>query len=112
MNLHDFYTGRSFDAYTYFGAHLVDGGVVFRVYAPAAEKVALIGDFTGWQEVEMGKLGESGVWEYIFCGAYPGQFYKYIVYSKEGWHCEHCDPYGFSMELRPGFASRVVDLNG
>ena len=55
MDLHDFYTGRAFDAYEYFGAHPVDGGVVFRVYAPAAVKVALKGDFSGWEELEMGK---------------------------------------------------------
>ena len=109
MDLHDFYTGRAFDAYEYFGAHPVDGGVVFRVYAPAAVKVALKGDFSGWEELEMGNLG-GGVWEYIHYGAKTGDFYKYVVYAEEGWNCEHCDPYGFSMELRPGFASRVADL--
>ena len=48
MNIHDFYIGKSFDAYTYFGSHIEEDGVTFRVYAPKAEKVELIGDFNGW----------------------------------------------------------------
>ena len=111
MVLHDFYTGNAFDAYTYFGAHPTGNGVCFRVYAPAEEKVALTGDFNGWKEEEMVQLGLGGVWEKTLPQARPGQLYKYVVYTKEGWKCEHCDPYGFSMELRPGFASRIADLS-
>lgn len=48
-----FYKGRAFDAYTYFGAHIEGTGVWFRVYAPAAKAVYVIGDFqagtgSGW----------------------------------------------------------------
>lgn len=111
MNLHDFYIGRTFDAYNYFGAHTSPDGVTFRVYAPNAEKVTVYGDFNGWQEEEMGLQETSGVWEKTISSARPGQLYKYVIHSKEGWKCEHCDPYGFSMELRPGFASRIVDLD-
>ena len=50
MILHDFYIGASFDAYTFFGAHPAEKDFIFRVYAPAAEKVALFGDFNGWTE--------------------------------------------------------------
>ena len=53
MILHDFYIGASFDAYTFFGAHPAEKGFIFRVYAPAAEKVALFGDFNGWTEEEI-----------------------------------------------------------
>lgn len=41
MNLQKFYMGESFDAYEYFGAHLRDGGVVFRTYAPNARKISV-----------------------------------------------------------------------
>ena len=111
MVLHDFYTGNAFDAYTYFGAHPAGDGICFRVYAPAAVKVALIGEFNGWTEEELTQLGQGGVWEKTVPEAKIGQLYKYVIYTKEGWKCEHCDPYGFSMELRPGFASRIVDLS-
>lgn len=43
-----FYRGECFYAYKYFGAHITDGGVMFRVYAPAARRVELIGEFNGW----------------------------------------------------------------
>ena len=44
MNLQKFYMGESFDAYEYFGAHLENQGVVFRTYAPNAEKVNIVGE--------------------------------------------------------------------
>ena len=50
MNLQKFYMGESFDAYEYFGAHLEDGGVVFRTYAPNAWGINVMGEFSGWQE--------------------------------------------------------------
>ena len=72
MNLHDFYIGRAFDAYHYFGAHTFPDGVTFRVYAPNAEKVTVYGDFNGWQEEEMTLQGTSGVWEKTISSARPG----------------------------------------
>ena len=36
--------------------------------------------------------------------------YKYVIYGQNG-RIEHCDPYGFGMELRPNFASIVRDLS-
>lgn len=41
--------------------------------------------------------------------AEPGQIYKYVVYGQNG-RVEHCDPYGFGMELRPGACSIIRDL--
>ena len=65
MVLHDFYMGRSFDAYEYFGAHPCNEGVMFRVYAPNALKVELIGEFNHWDGAgdEMVPLEQSGVFE-------------------------------------------------
>ena len=45
MILHEFYTGRAFNAYEFFGAHPLTEGVLFRVYAPNAEKIEVIGEF-------------------------------------------------------------------
>ena len=52
MNLHEFYIGKAFDAYEYFGAHITKDGVLFRVYAPCAEKIELIGEFNDWDGSE------------------------------------------------------------
>ncbi|MBR2423298.1 MAG: 1,4-alpha-glucan branching protein GlgB [Oscillospiraceae bacterium] len=109
MNLKKFYMGESFDAYEYFGAHLEDGGVVFRTYAPNAQRIAVTGQFNGWTEEPLTQMHQSGVWTGFAKDATPGQMYKYVVYGKNG-RVEHCDPYGFGMELRPGAGSIIRDL--
>ena len=53
MNIQDFYIGKSFDAYEFFGAHKIGDKILFRVYAPNAAKVSLVGEFNDWQEEAM-----------------------------------------------------------
>ena len=108
MDLQKFYSGGVFDAYEYFGAHVERDGVCFRVYAPAADKLRIMAEFTGWQEQDMSKL-PGGVWEYHCRWAAVGQMYKYVVYNKKT-RVEHCDPYGFGMEMRPGNCSVIRSL--
>ena len=110
MNLQKIYMGEAFDAYEYFGAHLTDEGVVFRTYAPNAHKITVVGQFNGWQEQPMEQYYQSGVWTYFCKDAQPGQMYKLVVYGQNG-RQEHCDPYGFGMELRPGACSIIRDLS-
>lgn len=110
MELQDFYEGKTFDAYTYFGAHPENGGVLFRTYAPQAQRITVIGDFNNWNEEDMTQDGLSGVWSYFNNNAQVGQMYKYVIYGANG-RVEHCDPYGFGMELRPNFASIIRDLH-
>lgn len=109
MDLHQFYIGKTFDAYEYMGAHIQDGGVVFRTFAPGADKVAVLGEFNDWTEQEMHHGLNDQFYELFVPGASEGQMYKYAIYSPIG-RVEHCDPYGFGMELRPASASIVRDL--
>lgn len=109
MDLQKFYNGDVYDAYQYLGAHIEDGGVVFRTFAPNADHVAIIGEFNNWQEQEMHPIANNQFYELHVSGAGDGQMYKYVIYSADG-RVEHCDPYGFGMELRPNFASIVRDL--
>ena len=110
MNLQKFYMGESFDAYDYFGAHPSDGGFIFRTYAPNAYKISIVGDFSKWKELPMEQLHQSGVWTVFAPNAKAGQMYKYVIYGQNG-RVEHCDPYGFGMELRPGACSVIHDLS-
>lgn len=110
MDLEKFYTGEIFDAYEYFGAHLESGGVVFRTYAPNAHRISIIGEFNFWQEQPMEQLYKSGIWIGFSPDARPGQRYKYCIYGQNG-RVEHCDPYGFGMEMRPGGCSIIRDLS-
>lgn len=110
MILSKFYIGESFDSYEYFGAHLQSEGVIFRTYAPSAHKISVIGEFNNWKETPMVQLHQSGVWTGYSPDAKAGQMYRYVIYGKNG-RVEHCDPYGFAMELRPGACSIICDMS-
>ena len=56
MDMYGFYTGKIFNAYEYLGAHLSSSGTTFRVFAPNAQKICVIGDFTNWAEIEMPRI--------------------------------------------------------
>ena len=111
MDFHGFYTGKIFNAYQYLGAHITDAGVVFRTFAPGAQKVSLIGECSQWREFEMNRVYDGSFWECYVDGASAGSMYKYRIYEKSGSCVDHCDPYGFGMELRPNSASIVRDMN-
>lgn len=110
MVLQDFYEGRAFDAYTYFGAHVEEDGVMFRTYAPNARSVEVIGEFNEWNGQYMNKEGTGGVFSLFVSNAKVGQMYKYRIRGAGGETVEKCDPYGFAMELRPNCASYITDL--
>lgn len=109
MNINDFFAGLVFNAYEYFGAHKENGKIIFRTFAPNAEKVCIYGSFNNWNEEPM-IADVYGVYSFESENAQSGDMYKYIIYTKSGERFEHCDPYGFGMELRPQWASYIVDL--
>ncbi len=112
MILQDFYDGKAFDAYEFFGAHSENGKTVFRTYAPNAENIKVIGTFNGWRGNEMTQSGRSGVFSFISDTAKPGDLYKFQITYSDGNVVDHCDPYGFGMELRPAHASVITELGG
>lgn len=113
FSMDDFYKGNCFNAYKYFGAHPVskdrNDGIVFRVYAPAAYCVDVIGDFNNWQGCvhRMNKL-DGGVFEVCIPEAKIGQLYKFRVYQQGGGFVDKADPYAFHNELRPNTASIIT----
>lgn len=115
MNLYEYYLGEAFDAYNYFGAHPDgNGGIVFRTIAPNAEKISVICEANSWAETPMEKETGGGIYSCTIPDAKPGQMYKYRIYIKNADvpFIDHCDPYGFGMELRPGTASIIRDISG
>lgn len=111
MDMYGFYTGKIFDAYEYLGCHVYEGGAIFRTFAPAAIRIAVIGDFNDWSETEMYKVHDGNFWECRIEGAVAGMRYKYRIYKRNGGAVDHCDPYGYGMELRPQNASIIRDLS-
>lgn len=110
MNRQEFYDGKMFDAYRYLGAHKEGERIRFVTYAPKASKISVIGEFNGWKEEFFEKDGQSGFFQFVSDRAREGQMYKYCIYGPDGKMQEHCDPYGFEMELRPGACSMIREL--
>lgn len=120
MDIYEFYSGRSFDAYRELGAHVkkevagkktVVSGVEFVTYAPNALGVNVIGEFNDWNETVMERCYDGSFFKVFVPEARPGMMYKYEIYHRDGSSMEHCDPYGFGMELRPAFASIIRDMD-
>ena len=112
MDIMRFYKGGEFAAYEYMGAHLTESGTVFRVYAPNASKVSVIGDFSKWEALPMKAVDDGRFYELVVPEAEEGQRYKYRIYDAKGDFIDHCDPYGFGMELRPGTCSVIRSIEG
>ena len=93
MNIQDFYIGKSFDAYEFFGAHKIGNKILFRVYAPNAAKVSLVGEFNDWQEEEMEQQYQSGIYSITSENARVGMMYKYCIHTRDGQVVYHCYPY-------------------
>ena len=117
MILHDFSQGHAVRAQEFMGAHpaVQDGqeGWIFRVWAPHAQSVAVMGDFNGWNDSDHPmQLLSDGVWEVFIPGLKQFDSYKYAVHTASGRVLAKADPYAFHAETRPGTASKLYDLAG
>ena len=70
--------GTNFLAYKMLGAHKIDGGWRFSVWAPNARMVCLSGNFNNWDKFErpLAKIGTTGVWYGVFDDIKEGDIYK------------------------------------
>lgn len=93
------------------GKKTVVSGVEFVTYAPNALGVNVIGEFNDWNETVMERCYDGSFFKVFVPEARPGMMYKYKIYHRDGSSMEHCDPYGFGMELRPAFASIIRDMD-
>ncbi len=115
--LYDFLMGQTIEAYKYFGAHFVkldqEDGVMFRLYAPCADDVSVIGDFNDWDvgRNKMYKADDAGVWETFIPHLTSYQAYKFHFRNAKGQYVDKADPFAFYAELRPGTCSRLFDIN-
>lgn len=100
------------DIYKYLGAHQLEDRWVFRVWAPNAKKVSVVGDFNGWNsEIDIMKLNiESGVWELEIKNAKKMDLYKFSIEDTLGRVQLKSDPYAFYSQYRPDTASVLYDL--
>ena len=96
--------GRHEELYAKLGAHPVDGGVRFAVWAPNARYVSVVGDFNDWDPAAdpLSPVDETGIWEGIAAGASVGERYKFHLDGRE-----KADPIAFQAEVPPKTASVV-----
>jgi 1,4-alpha-glucan branching enzyme len=107
--------GRHFEAWKVLGARatVVDdvAGCQFAVWAPAVQRVSVIGDFNDWdgRRHPMRCRGSSGMWELFIPGLAPGHAYKYEILGRHGQLTKKTDPYARQMFPRPETTSRIPD---
>jgi len=100
-----FHQGENFKSYEFLGPHFAGSkasdGIWFRVWAPRAAAVSLVGDFNNWDisAHPMERMDDDKtIWE-IFCRDIPdGGFYKYAVTTDAGETLYKADPYAFCSE--------------
>ena len=93
------------------GAHPGEDGTVFRVWAPSARRVEVIGEPTGWVDGVDLAPDQSGVWSGVIPDFGHGDIYKYRITGPEGGVVDKADPFGFKTEEPPRTGSVVWDLS-
>lgn len=113
-----FREGRHTMLYRKLGAHplSLDGvkGTLFSVWAPMAQQVGVMGDFSGWNDcvLPLRKRNDgSGLWEGFVPKVSTGCRYKYKVKQKSGQTVDKADPFAFLSEVPPRTASVVWHLD-
>ena len=114
--LYYYHNGVSTHAYEFLGCHpeTRDGvdGFVFRVWAPNAQAVSVVGDFNYWngEDLYMERISH-GVWEAWSPNAKEGQAYKYLVHHWSGRRIHKMDPVGFRSCKAPDTSSVICRLD-
>ncbi len=116
LNLID--QGQHWHIYRILGAHQIEidgvAGVRFAVWAPNAERVSIIGDFSRWdgRRYPMQNIGASGIWVLFIPGLNSGSLYKYEIRNRAtGELLVKSDPYAQLFEVRPKTASIVAEAS-
>jgi len=109
--------GTNYELYDHIGAHpgmySQIKGTIFRVWAPSATRVSVLGNFNGWdgRVHPMRSLGSSGIWELFLPGIGEDEIYKFEIRTTRGDILEKSDPFQFFGEHRPKTASVVRYLD-
>ena len=110
--LYLFHQGKNYEAGKFFGAHKNpdSGSWRFRVWAPRAKSVSVIGDFNQWDRTcnPMIRVSET-VWETEIPGMKQFDSYKYSIETEDDRILDKADPYAQHFERRPGTASKLYE---
>ncbi len=107
---------ENYEAYNYFGSHPYSDqnkkGFVFRVWAPNAVSVSVVGDFNEWDHRihSMEKISHEGIWELFINNMKESSLYKYAITTKDGRVLFKADPFAFYSETKENTASYTYSL--
>lgn len=105
---YSFNAGIDYRSQEYLGCHLLPSGrAVFRVWAPHAKAVAVVGDFNEWQPTNLKLLGENGIWQGEVESVRSGDLYKFQITAQDGQTQLKIDPFAQQFETKPGDAAIV-----
>ncbi len=109
-----FHQGTNYHAYDYMGVHREGDAYVFRVWAPHADAVFVVGDFNGWGEQDpLTRINDAGIFEgQVSADRFgEGAVYKYKLHTPNGERFK-ADPYAFAAQTPPATASVCADIEG
>ncbi len=88
---------------SFFGVHRIKGDTfAFRVWAPNAQAVSLVGDFNSWNyEANYMIPIAPGIWECIKSGVHIYDCYKYAIRTKDGRTLERQIHTAFTVKQGP-----------
>ncbi|MBQ7901489.1 MAG: 1,4-alpha-glucan branching protein GlgB [Clostridia bacterium] len=111
--INEFLRGASTTAYEFMGCHRQGKGFVFRVWAPNAQSISVVGDFNNWDRDACPMVQKyTPVWEAYVSNAKIYDNYKFCILTYTGEYKLKSDPYGFHTCTRPENASKVYDISG
>ena len=107
-----FHQGTYYHAYNLLGCHPENGGAWFRVWAPNAKEISVVGDFNAWDasQSKMKKIQNTGVWEVFVQSVKQFDNYKYQILTADDKTLFKADPYAVHSETNWGTASKVYEL--
>ncbi len=117
-DIYNFKRGTHYECWRFLGSRLCEvggqAGVLFRVWAPRAKAVSVVGDFNHWMPGAhpMKNLSKTGVWQCFIPGIEAYDIYKYCITTPADERVFKADPCALHTETRPSNCSKVYDLAG
>ena len=117
-DIYSFKKGTHYDCQRFLGARLCEvggqQGALFRVWAPRAKAVSVVGDFNRWMPGahSMQNMAKTGVWQVFVAGLTQYDIYKYCVTTPQEELVFKADPYALHTETRPSNCSKLYSLEG
>lgn len=116
--IYSFIKGTNYECQNFLGAQLCEvGGIegaVFRVWAPHAKAVSVVGEFNSWMPTAhpLQNQSKTGVWQGFVPGVSTYDLYKFCITTQDDDMLYKADPYALHTETRPGNCSKIYDLTG